>query len=176
MRGVVTVATALALPLATDAGSPFPNRSEIAFVGLVTVLVTLVLQGLTLAPLVTRLGVGSEGDTAHDVALLRRRAAEAALEEVRNSAGAGDVPDPVHRAATAQYEGYLAAQAALTAARAGDGDESQDYTQELERVLRRATEVERNVVLDARRRGAVSADVADEVLQDVEARAVRELD
>ena len=58
MRGVVTVATALALPLTTASGAPFPNRDTIIAVGLATVLLTLVVQGLTLSPLVRRSGWG----------------------------------------------------------------------------------------------------------------------
>ncbi len=83
MRGVVTVATALALPAVTQNGSAFPGRGEIVFVALTTVLVTLVVQGLTLAPLVTALSVGSESDDRREVAELRRRATEAALEVAR---------------------------------------------------------------------------------------------
>ena len=48
MRGVVTVATALALPQLVDSGAAFPHRSDIVLVALFCVLVTLVVQGLTL--------------------------------------------------------------------------------------------------------------------------------
>ena len=56
MRGVVTVATALAIPMTTDAGASFPDRQLLVVAALVCVLVTLVVQGLTLAPLTSRLG------------------------------------------------------------------------------------------------------------------------
>ncbi len=177
MRGVVTVATALALPLTTESGEPFPHRDAIIAVGLATVLVTLVLQGLTLSPLVRTLGVGTAGSSAPEVAALRQQAAEAALESVR-SADPG-IPEAVRRAAELQYEGYLAAQEALTASRlahakqAGvDGDTDDDL---LHALLRRASEAERSVVLEARRNGEVSAEAADEALSDVEARALRDL-
>ena len=177
MRGVVTVATALALPLTTESGEPFPHRDAIIAVGLATVLVTLVLQGLTLSPLVRTLGVGTAGSSAPEVAALREQAAVAALESVR-SADPG-IPEAVRRAAELQYEGYLAAQEALTASRlahakqAGvDGDTDDDL---LDALLRRASEAERSVVLEARRNGQVSAEAADEVLSDVEARALRDL-
>lgn len=185
MRGVVTVATALAIPLTTDAGRSFPHRNEIVAVGLVCVLATLVVQGLTLAPLVRLLGVGVDADTGREVAALRQRAARAALDSVRSSTAGDDVPEPVRRAATLQYDGYLAAQAALDAARTGSAggippeitdQPGSGYADALERVLREASEAERTVVLDARRTGEVSAAVADEVLSDIEARAVRDFD
>jgi Na+/H+ antiporter len=175
MRGVVTVATALALPDLTRAGSPFPERQAIVLVGLTIVLVTLVGQGLTLGPLVRRLGVADEGDPTLDVADLRRRAAQAALDAVPELAA--DEPEPVGRAVTLQYQGFLRAQEALEEARrdqtdVGDGDA---MVERLESVLRRASEIERDVVLRARSLGEVSAAVTDEVLQDVEARANRDL-
>ena len=56
MRGAVSLAAALALPLATDAGAPLPGRDLIVFVTFVVVLVTVVGQGLTLPAVVRRLG------------------------------------------------------------------------------------------------------------------------
>ncbi|HET7279607.1 MAG TPA: sodium:proton antiporter [Dermatophilaceae bacterium] len=70
MRGVVTVATALALPLTTDVGAPFPHRNAIVVVGLMTVLVTLVVQGLALVPLVRALQVGRGGEVGREVVSL----------------------------------------------------------------------------------------------------------
>ncbi|MBV9822996.1 MAG: cation:proton antiporter, partial [Actinobacteria bacterium] len=52
MRGVATVALALAVPTVTDAGEPFPSRDRILFVAFSVVLVTLVLQGLSLPTVV----------------------------------------------------------------------------------------------------------------------------
>lgn len=60
-RGVVSLAAALALPYATKAGAPFPQRNLIVFLTFAVILATLVGQGLTLAPLVRRLGVAGDG-------------------------------------------------------------------------------------------------------------------
>lgn len=173
MRGVVTVATVLALPLTGPGGGTFPHRAEIVFVGLTCVLVTLVAQGLTLPPLVRVLRVGGEGDDLGEVTTLRARAAAAALDDVRGPGAAGS--EAARRAAVLQYEAYLAAQSALSSARGTDDDRAQ-MSEELATVLRQASEVERGVVLEARRRGDVSPWVADEVLADIEARAVRDVD
>jgi monovalent cation/hydrogen antiporter len=124
--------------------------------------------------LVKALRVGGEAATAQDVAALRRRAAAAALRAVEGSAADPEVPEAVRRAVLLQYRGYLAAQEALSEARAPEGDA--DYSADLDQLLRRASEAEREVVLRARRRGEVSPEVADEVLHDVETRAVRDLD
>ncbi len=174
MRGVVTVATALALPAAVAGGAVFPERHTIVFVGLVTVLVTLVAQGLTLAPLVRVLKVGSDVDVNREARRLRRRATAEALEMLRSDTE--DVPERVREAVIMQYRGYLAAQDALVTARHGVDDVDDDTGDEkaVDDLLRRAAEVEREVVISARRHGEVSPEAADEVLDDVESRAVRD--
>jgi NhaP-type Na+/H+ or K+/H+ antiporter len=174
MRGVVTVATAVAIPLKTDDNASFPDRQLLVVAALVCVLVTLVVQGLTLGPLTSRLGVGGEEDEGDEVAELRARAADAALEYVRALTGP-DTTDAVRRAATLQYEGYLEAQRALQQARQLEL-EDHDPAQELGDLLRRASGIERRLVLDERRRGQVSAAAADEVLRDIESRALRDID
>ena len=173
MRGVVTVATALALPATVEGGGAFPFRDEIVVVALVVVLVTLVVQGLTLGPLTSWLGVGRGSDESHELSDLRREAAQAALQDLRESP-AESIAEPVRRAATLQYEGYLSAQEALEDARRLEPDDETDPPQQLREVLRRATDVERAVVLDARRRGLVSPGSADEALRDIEGRALRD--
>jgi monovalent cation/hydrogen antiporter len=174
MRGVVTVATALALPASTDAGDAFPDRRLLVVAALVCVLVTLVVQGLTLAPLTSRLGVSSTEDEATEVTELRTRAAGAALDFIRDRASSGTTEE-VRHAATLQYEGYLEAQQAMHEARMLEVEDGSP-AEELGRLLRRASDVERTLVLDQRRRGEVSAAAADEVLRDIEARALRDFD
>src|SRR5207247_9857215 len=61
MRGAVSLAAALALPLTTDAGDAFPNRPLIIFLTFGVILGTLVLQGLTLPAVVKALGLVDEG-------------------------------------------------------------------------------------------------------------------
>jgi hypothetical protein len=169
MRGVVTVATALALPTAVADGSPFPAREQVVLVSLLVVLVTLVLQGLTLAPLIRRLGVASEADERSDARRLHRLAAQAALDRLSEVA---DVPEEVRAVVVRQYQsrlGYRESVLDLVDGESGGADAGR----QLRDLLARATEAEREAVLDARRRGDVSPGAADDVLFDVEARALR---
>ena len=57
MRGVVSLAAAMAIPVTLADGSPFPQRDLILFVTFVTILLTLVIQGLTLPYLIKRTGL-----------------------------------------------------------------------------------------------------------------------
>lgn len=178
MRGVVTVATAMALPQIADNGTVLGWRESVVLVGLGCVLVTLLAQGLTLTPLVRRLRVGSDGDEHAEIAELRREAMQAAVDTLR--AEAGDPPDPANRAVILQYEGRLHAHDILqetlssTDSLVGCTETGDSVLEErLQAVLRRGNSVEREIVLTARSTGTVSPAAADEVLQEIEARAAR---
>ena len=58
-RGIVSLATALALPLTLFNGAPFPHRSLILFLAFVVIFITLVVQGLSLPLLIKAMGVKS---------------------------------------------------------------------------------------------------------------------
>jgi CPA1 family monovalent cation:H+ antiporter len=57
MRGVVSLAAALAIPVSLADGTAFPHRSLILFITFVVILLTLVVQGLTLPTLIRRTGL-----------------------------------------------------------------------------------------------------------------------
>lgn len=83
MRGIVTLAAALALPVTTAAGAPFPFRAEIVLISFAVILVTLVGQGLSLPPLI-RLLPHMEDDHAdeEEERLAREHASTAALSRL----------------------------------------------------------------------------------------------
>jgi len=78
MRGLVSLATAFALP------ADFPQRDLVVLTAFAVVLATLVGQGLTLAPLIRRLGLDRMEDPADEIAEARRRLVAAALERVED--------------------------------------------------------------------------------------------
>src|SRR5215210_2047547 len=81
MRGAVSLAAALALPLSTDAGDALPGRDLILFITFSLILVTVVGQGLTLPWLIRRLGVIEDGaDEEHEELKARLAIARAALD------------------------------------------------------------------------------------------------
>ncbi|SEJ20787.1 monovalent cation:H+ antiporter, CPA1 family [Dyadobacter sp. SG02] len=86
MRGVVSLASALSIPLLLDNGQPFPQRSMILFITFVVILVTLVFQGLTL-PLVAKWMNVEERDYAvssHEQdANIRRKLTAASLDLIQ---------------------------------------------------------------------------------------------
>jgi monovalent cation/hydrogen antiporter len=85
MRGVVSLAAALALPTTLRDGSPFPHRDLIICLTFCVILVTLVLQGLTLPPLIRLLGLASGQGPDCEELEARRIAAQAALDQLESA-------------------------------------------------------------------------------------------
>jgi Na+/H+ antiporter len=85
MRGVVSLAAALALPTVLRDGSPFPHRGMIVFLTFCVIFVTLVLQGLTLPPLIRLLGLaGAAGPDCEELEA-RRIVTQAALSHLEDA-------------------------------------------------------------------------------------------
>lgn len=82
MRGVVSLAAVLALPVGLSDGAPFPARDALVVITFTVILVTLVGQGLTL-PLVIRLaGLARDEDESHEEAHARRELSDVALTRI----------------------------------------------------------------------------------------------
>jgi CPA1 family monovalent cation:H+ antiporter len=60
MRGVIALAAAMSLPETVDSGAPFPQRDMLIFLAFCVILATLIVQGLTLPPLIRRLGLSAD--------------------------------------------------------------------------------------------------------------------
>jgi Na+/H+ antiporter len=82
MRGVVSLAAALALPTTLPAGGPFPAREAVIIVTLTVIVVTLLGQGLSLPWLVRRLRLGTDVEVREAEATARRRLLEAATRRI----------------------------------------------------------------------------------------------
>jgi CPA1 family monovalent cation:H+ antiporter len=82
MRGVVSLAAVLALPLTVESGAAFPGRDLLLFLTFAVILVTLVGQGLTLPILIRRLGVGDDGSEEHEELHAREATVAAALDRL----------------------------------------------------------------------------------------------
>ncbi|HET7538058.1 MAG TPA: cation:proton antiporter, partial [Candidatus Didemnitutus sp.] len=110
MRGTVTLAAALSIPLLLPDGSPFPGRDIVIFLAFGVIAMTLLLQGTTLEWLIHRLGLREDDTRAQEERLARITAVEAGLSVLRAVETAAETPD--HGAALgqviAEYEHRLA--------------------------------------------------------------------
>jgi monovalent cation/hydrogen antiporter len=96
MRGIVTLAAALALPASGPGGAGFPYRDLIVFVAFSVTLGTLVFQGMTLRPLMSILRLEDDGSVAREVQLGRVEMLRAALATTAGGRGQG-IAELLHR-------------------------------------------------------------------------------
>jgi Na+/H+ antiporter len=165
MRGSVSLAAALALPLETDAGAAFPARDLIILLAYVVILVTLVGQGLTLGPLIDRLGVRDDGSEEREEVAARVRLAEAALARLEELTE----EDWVRRDTLDRVRGmYDYRRRRFSAREDGDADRYEERTGAYQRLMYELFDAQREELIGLRNRG----DISDEVRRRVE----RELD
>ncbi|HVG38169.1 MAG TPA: cation:proton antiporter, partial [Pyrinomonadaceae bacterium] len=107
LRGAVALAAALALPYATSAGAPFPDRDRIIFLAFAVIVATLVLQGLSLAPLIRFLGLRDDGTERREEARARAEIAGAALRRIEALAAEDNLPEGLVARLRADYEHRL---------------------------------------------------------------------
>jgi monovalent cation/hydrogen antiporter len=95
-RGVVPLAAALSVPLTTASGAPLPARGLLLVLATGVIVVTLVVQGFTLAPLVRRSGLArTADDVRHEDTVARLRMTEAGLAHLEQLADVEAAPDAV---------------------------------------------------------------------------------
>ncbi len=82
MRGLISLAAALALPETIDGGGPFPARALILFLSFSVILATLVVQGMSLAPLIRVVGLKDDDIAQQEERLARSEAATAAIATI----------------------------------------------------------------------------------------------
>ena len=104
MRGPVSLAAALSLPLVTAGGAPFPSRDALVLVAFVVILGTLVLQGLTLPLLIRAFGLHDDGSDEREEVRARVLAATAALDRLDELGAEGWVRDDTAARVRGQYE------------------------------------------------------------------------
>ena len=80
MRGIVSLASALALPLVLGSGAAFPRRTELIVITMCAIIVTLVVQGLTLAPIIRSFDFEPEVKHLEEERLARLEAARRGSE------------------------------------------------------------------------------------------------
>src|SRR5262245_2795928 len=157
MRGAVSLAAALALPLSTDAGAPFPGRDLIIFLAFAVILGTLVLEGLSLPELIARLGLEDDGLEVKEDTKARILAADAAIQRLDELVD----EDWVREDTAERMRGLYSFRRSRFAARF-DGDDDggiEQRSMDYQRLRRELLEAERAEIVSLRRQGRISDDV-----------------
>lgn len=168
MRGAVSLAAALAVPVATDAGDPFPGRDLILWITFCVILATLVFQGLTLPWLIRLLGVHDDGEEERREELKARiTIAAAALDRIDELEGEPWVRPETLERMRGQYR-YRRRRFAAQAGRIEDEDGIEDQSQGYQRATREVITAERRVLVALRDRGTISNDVMHRVERELD--------
>jgi monovalent cation/hydrogen antiporter len=161
MRGIVTLAAALSLPEFVAPDLKFPKREEMVVIAFVVILVTLVLQGLTLPPLLRWLRFADDGTLEREERHAREQASAAALEAVARLASESWAhADTVERMRT--Y--YSQRDRSLSRLDVGEDETSRKRAAAYRRLRHDALLAERMRLIQLRDEGSIS----DEVLQRLE--------
>jgi len=104
VRGMVSLAAALAIPATLDDGTPFPGRDALLACALCVILVTLFLQGATLGPLVGVLGLRGDDDTDAEIRAAREQLLEAGIRRLDEFCTETSCPISVHHWRTAMAD------------------------------------------------------------------------
>ena len=171
MRGAVSLAAALALPLTTDAGDAFPNRALIIFLTFGVILGTLVLQGLTLPAVVKALGLEDEGLAEKEESKARLYAAEAALARLEELAD----EDWVREDTLERMRGLFGFRRERFRSRFDpDSDGAvEDRSIDFQRLMRELLGAEREAVFELRRSRRIDDAVMRRVVRDLDLEEAR---
>src|SRR5579883_1539926 len=171
VRGAVSLAAALAIPLTVRGGAPYPERGPIIFITYGVILATLVLQGLSLPALIRRLGVHGDRASRREEDRARLVAARAGLERLNELEAEGWAPPK----AVEDLRGHLGKKTRLYTARAdGDGDgDSETYHEGYFRLRNELLHAEREAVISLRDRGEISDQVLHRMQHELDLEALQ---
>ena len=166
MRGAVSLAAALAVPLTTNDGGSFPTRDLIVFLTFCVILGTLVVQGLTLPMLIRVLGVEADHLDEKEEAKARIKAADAAIARLSELESEDWVRDDTAERLRGLY-GFRRNRFASRFDRDDDGaieEQSLSY----QRLRRELLDAERSELVNLRRNGVISSDVERRLHRDLD--------
>ncbi len=164
MRGGVSLAAALAIPVAVD-GTRFPDRDLVIFIAYAVVVITLVVPGLTLAPLIERLGLGEDAEHRRSDAEARLKLTHAALERLEDVAEREDVPEHLVDRLRDRYQSRIE----RLEARIDDAEHDRGTdVQVVARLMAEMIEAERDVLREMRRDRAYPTDTLREIERELD--------
>ena len=166
MRGVLSLAAALALPLTQRDGSPFPGRDLILFLTFTVILVTLVVQGLSLPPLIRWLGVKDDGSSASEERKARLKANQEAYARLNEIEEDDPAKADALKRLRIEYEDHIRQVEGATSASAGTS--LRRFSSEYERLSLAALVQERQTILHLRNEDVISDEVLRRIQRDID--------
>lgn len=171
LRGVVSLAAALALPIETERGLPFPYRNLIVLLTLAVILGTLLLQGLTLRSMVRWLGLKEDRSSEEESLTARIHATETVLERILEMQENSNCTGPALDRIRGFYEDRLSDLRARLEIETGiEKVESPQNFESLaeQKLWWKLVQVERGAVLDLRKQMKIGDEALHEIERDID--------
>jgi CPA1 family monovalent cation:H+ antiporter len=166
MRGVVSLAAALAIPLTLRDGSPFPGRDLILFLTFVVILATLVLQGLSLPLLIRWLRIQDDHSMEKEEREARLKANQAALTRLNEIAERDPAKDDALQRLRVEYEDHI--RQVEGAEPESAGTPLRIFSSEYERLSHEALQIERVTIINLRNHDVISDEVLRRIQRDID--------
>jgi CPA1 family monovalent cation:H+ antiporter len=167
MRGVVSLAAALAIPFTLADGSPFPGRDYILFATCCIIFATLVLQGLSLPFLIRSLHVEDDGGAELEERTARIKANEAALAYLEELKGDAEIPPEILGRLRASYDDRLR-QLDACADCSSEKDGGHPAASLYQRLEQEALTVERRTIIQLRDEYVINDEVLRRIQRDLD--------
>jgi CPA1 family monovalent cation:H+ antiporter len=165
MRGAVSLAAALAVPVTTQGGTELAGRDIVLLVTFVTILVTIVLQGLTLPLLIRATGLHRAAEEDESEQRARLEAAQAAMERLDRAATDDEAPDTTVERLRTTYAEHAERAAAELDDNTVETEDSSDAYRELRAMTLAA---ERDAVTRLREEGKLSHEAARRLQHEID--------
>src|SRR2546429_1708301 len=165
MRGADSLAGALAIPLVLANGQPFPGRDLILLLTFCVIFATLVLQGLTLTPIVHWLKIKEDRITEKEERLARLKANEAALARLEEIASSKRVRPRILERLRSEYEDRIRQ---LRGEAADEESVSRLFPKDFEELAREVLQTERNTVIQLRNEEAINDQALRRIQRDID--------
>jgi hypothetical protein len=165
MRGVISLAAALSLPLTAAGGTPFPGRDLILFLTFSVILATLVVQGLSLPALIRALGLEDDGSREREEIEGRIEVAEAALARLEELAEEDWVREETAERVRGLYD-YRRSR--FSARLDGDEDGLEQRSTAYQRLMRELLRAQRRILIQLRNEGRIGDEVMHRIERDLD--------
>jgi monovalent cation/hydrogen antiporter len=165
MRGADSLAGALAIPFLLPNGQPFPGRDLILLLTFCVIFVTLVLQGLTLTPLVHWLKIKDDRITEKEERLARLKANEAALARLEEIASRNRAKPRTVERLRSEYEDRIRQ---LRSEVPDEESVSRLFSEDFEELAREVLQAERDTVIQLRNEEAINDQALRRIQRDID--------
>ena len=165
MRGLVSLALAIAIPIAMHNGQSFPYRNLIIFLTIITILFTLIVQGLSLPTVIKWLGVGKDDKAEQKkIEKIYQKITEQAIKHMKQDSSR----EGYSTRALKRVEKYYSNRVVQTSDAEESPAEAQALRYESEDLLSNILKYEREQLASLRKRGEISEEIFIKIIRKID--------